>query len=268
MIPYFPQPSFHLGPITIHAFGIMVMWGLLLGTRILQGRAKALGISRADSARFVNWILLGGFVGAHLIDRIVYFPRETLADPLSLLRFWEGLSSFGGFLGGTTAGLLFFAFRAAPASAWRYVDAFAYAFPFGWMFGRLGCFLAYDHPGHTTRFLLGQRYSDGLLRHNLGLEEALYTVSIAVLFHVLGRRPRFIGFYLALFLVLYAPFRFAVDFLRIVDVRYAGLTPGQYGCFLLLVMGALTFRQRRTTIDLTARLRERPSTLGAPLRDR
>jgi phosphatidylglycerol:prolipoprotein diacylglycerol transferase len=207
----------------------------------------------------VSWILLGGFAGAHLVDRLVYFPRETLADPLSILRFWEGLSSFGGFLGGTTGALLFFGRRAAPGTAWRYVDSFAYAFPFGWLFGRLGCFLAYDHPGRTTHFLLGQRYTDGLVRHNLGLEEALYTVLIALLFHALGRKPRFAGFYLALLLVLYAPFRFTVDFLRIVDVRYGGLTPGQYGCFALLAVGLVIFRQRRGALDITARLRGTPA---------
>ena len=35
-----------------------------------------------------------GFLGSHLVDRLVDFPRETLADPFSLLRFWESLSSF------------------------------------------------------------------------------------------------------------------------------------------------------------------------------
>ncbi|WP_437593604.1 hypothetical protein [Sorangium sp. So ce1000] len=37
--------------------------------------------------------------------------------------------------------------------------------------------------------------------------------------------------------VLYAPVRFLLDFLRIVDVRYAGLTPGQYGAIALFIAG-------------------------------
>ena len=82
-------------------------------------------------------------------------------------------------------------------------------------------------------------YTDGVIRHNLGLEEALYTAGIALLFQLLGRKPRFPGFYLGLFLVLYAPFRFGVDFLRLVDVRYGGLTPGQYGCIALLVLAVV-----------------------------
>ena len=189
--------------------------------------------------RFVSWVLIGGFLGAHLVDRIVYFPGETASDPLSIFRFWEGLSSFGGFLGGTIGALLFLVRRAEPKTAWTYVDCFAYAFPFGWILGRLGCFVAYDHPGRSTSIALGQMYTDGVIRHNLGLEEALYTAGIALLFQLLGRKPRFPGFYLGLFLVLYAPFRFGVDFLRLVDVRYGGLTPGQYGCIALLVLAVV-----------------------------
>ena len=44
-----------------------------------------------------------GYIGAHLVDRFVYFPGETLANPISILKFWEGLSSFGGFVGSITA---------------------------------------------------------------------------------------------------------------------------------------------------------------------
>ena len=101
LIPVLQQPALRLGPLTVHAFGLLVACAVLLGTRVLQRRAAEQGLSARAVARFVSWVLIGGFLGAHLVDRIVYFPRETGADPLSILRFWEGLSSFGGFLGGT-----------------------------------------------------------------------------------------------------------------------------------------------------------------------
>jgi phosphatidylglycerol:prolipoprotein diacylglycerol transferase len=220
--------------------------------RIVRRRAATLGIPQHAVERFLAWVLVGGFAGAHLVDRLVYFPGETMHDPLSLFRFWESLSSFGGFVGGTIGALLFFRRHGAPGSAWKYVDSFAYAFPFGWILGRTGCFVAFDHPGRPTAFVLGQMYRDGVVRHNLGLEEAIYTALIAVLFAALGRRPRPPGFFLGLFLVLYAPFRFAADFLRIIDVRYFGLTPGQYGCIVLLVVGAsIIVRGGRLEASLT-----------------
>jgi phosphatidylglycerol:prolipoprotein diacylglycerol transferase len=248
VIPYFAQPEFYAGPVTIHAFGVLVVIALIVGMRIVRARAVSDGLSDRGVDRFLGSVLLGGFAGAHLFDRLAYFPKETLADPVSILRFWEGLSSFGGFIGGTLGALLFFRKHAVPGTAWTYVDSFAFAFPFAWALGRTGCFLAYDHPGRPTHFVLGQMYRDGVVRHNLGLEEAIYMVAVAVVFHLLGRKPRPPGFFLGLFLVLYAPFRFCADFLRIVDVRYFGFTPGQYGSFALLGIGvaisAKHFRRR------------------------
>lgn len=239
MIPYFKQPTLSIGPLTIHAFGVMVAVAMLVGMWMVRRKATREGLSGAIADRLVTWTLLGGFAGAHLVDRLVYFPRETLADPVSLLRFWDGLSSFGGFLGAIVGTALFFR-RVPPEVAeqrWRYLDAVAYGFPFGWIFGRLGCFLAFDHPGAPTSFFLGQRDRDQVVIHNLGLYEAIFTVFIAGLFALLGRRPRPPRFFVALLAVLYAPVRFLFDFLRVIDVRYLGLTPGQWGALAVLGIG-------------------------------
>jgi phosphatidylglycerol:prolipoprotein diacylglycerol transferase len=254
MLPYLVVPDLPIGPLTIHAFGVLVVCAIMIGSSILTRRAEQKGISPAQSSSFVAWIMIGGFIGAHLVDRFVYFPEETLQDPMSILRVWAGISSFGGFLGGTVGGLLFFRWRAKPGTAWDYVESFAYAFPFGWIFGRLGCAVAYDHLGSPTHFFLGERYRDGLVHHNLGFEEALYSIFIAGVFFLLGKQPRDRGFFLGLFLILYAPFRFLVDFLRVVDVRYFGLTPGQYGCIALVVVGGYLIASER------ARVASRPPT--------
>lgn len=140
MIPYFQQPSLALGPLNVHAFGVLVACAVMFGVSVLHRRAAAAGLPAAEVSRFVNWILLGGFAGAHLVNRFVYFPGETLAHPISVLQFWDGLSSFGGFLGGTVGALLFFQRHAGPTpgTAWKYADSFAYAFPFGSISGVWG----------------------------------------------------------------------------------------------------------------------------------
>jgi phosphatidylglycerol:prolipoprotein diacylglycerol transferase len=63
-------------------------------------------------------------------------------------------------------------------------------------------------------------------------------VLIAGFFHLLGRRGRRPpGFYVGLLAIVYAPVRFLFDFLRIVDVRYGGLTPGQWGALAVMGLG-------------------------------
>jgi phosphatidylglycerol:prolipoprotein diacylglycerol transferase len=250
MIPYFEQP--HLGP--IHLFGVLVLATILIGGRVLRRRAEASGVGAHQVHDFIVWILVGGFAGAHLADRFLYFPHETMKDPMSILFFWQGLSSFGGFVGGAVAGLSYFRARVAPGEGWKLADAFCYGFPFGWIFGRLGCFAAFDHPGTPTTFFLGQRSADGVVRHNLGLYEALYAVVIACVFHLLGKKPRPYGFYVGLLLVMYAPFRFAVDFLRVVDARYFRLTPAQHGCVILLMLGLAILRARAESLDKRDRI--------------
>jgi phosphatidylglycerol---prolipoprotein diacylglyceryl transferase len=242
VLPYFPQPTFHLGPITIHAFGVLVALAMIVGMRFVRRRAAADGLDPVVADRMVTWVLIGGFIGAHLVDRFIYFPGQTLQDPISILRFWDGLSSFGGFIGAVAGTLLFF--RKNPTlPRWRLMDAVAYGFPFGWIFGRLGCFVAFDHPGAPTSFFLGQKNADGVTIHNLGFEEALYTVFIAAVFWVLGRKARPAGFFVAMLAIVYAPVRFLFDFLRTRDVRYVGLTPGQWGALALLVVGVLLLRR-------------------------
>jgi phosphatidylglycerol:prolipoprotein diacylglycerol transferase len=244
MIPYFAQPSFSLGPITIHAFGVLVAVGILIGMRLIRRRAATWGLDPITAERLTIWILLGGFACAHLIDRLVYFPSDALANPWSLLRFWEGLSSFGGFLGAVLGAAFFVRHEHLGAQKWPYLDVVAYAFPTSWFFGRTGCFLAFDHPGLATDFALAQRYTDGMVRHNLGLDEALYTLPVALLFLWLGeRRLRAPGFFVGLLAVLYAPVRFLLDFLRFDDVRYFHFTPGQYGAAALLGVGVLILRR-------------------------
>ena len=131
-----------------------------------------------------------------------------------------------------------------------YADSLAYGLATGWMFGRLGCFTAHDHPGAHTSFFLAVQYPDGP-RHDLGLYEALWAAGIALFFAWLRRKKRPLGTYVAILTLAYAPVRFGLDFLRARDVpepdpRYFGLTPAQWGCLGVLVAGiALSVWVRR-----------------------
>ncbi len=244
MIPYFAQPNLHLGPITIHAFGVLVATGILLALRIIRRRAPRLGLDPVLAERLAMRMVVVGFISAHIVDRIAYYPRDVLANPLSLLYIWESLSSFGGFLGATLVAVWFVHRTRVSGQGWRYLDLIAYAFPSAWLFGRLGCTVAFDHPGFRTTFFLAERYTDGVVRHNLGLDEALYIIPLILLFRWLDRRKRRgPGFYVGLLPLAYAPVRFLLDFLRWDDARYFGFTPGQYGSVLLVAAGLLVLRR-------------------------
>ncbi len=260
MIPYFPQPGYHLfGPVTVHAFGAIVAVSLIVGWRMVVARTRAKGLDPDLVQDLLAYVVLSGFVVAHLYSVLAYFPREAMEDPLLLLKFWEDISSFGGFAGGLLGLWLFFRFKARDVDAatrLRYLDVIAYAFPFAWAIGRLACTVAHDHPGTVTTFPLGislksaeaQTYINAFYReagrlaelpptaelakmafHDLGWYEFLYMSCLMVPATLaLDRKPRPPGFFLVAFPLLYVPARFTLDFLRISDARYFGLTPGQY----------------------------------------
>jgi phosphatidylglycerol:prolipoprotein diacylglycerol transferase len=244
--PYFEQPSLKLGPLTFHAFGALVALAVLFGTWILRRRSVEEKLSPEVSAQMVFWVLVAGFLGAHLVDRLVYFPHDTFERPITILKVWEGISSFGGLLGGAVGAALFIRqSKMNRVARWRYLDAIAYAFVFGWIFGRLGCTVAFDHPGTPTDFFLGEVYRDGVQRHNLGLYEAIYFVPLSAVYWAVGRKRRAPGFFVALLCVLYPPVRFGFDFLRTIDVRYLGLTPAQWGSIAFVILGFFLFAYGR-----------------------
>jgi phosphatidylglycerol:prolipoprotein diacylglycerol transferase len=244
VIPYFNLPVPKIGPLEIHAFGVLVATGILLGSQRVQYRGRQLGLSDELTSSLATWVVVGGFIVAHIFDVLAYSPAEFLQDPTILFKVWRGISSFGGFLGALIAMLIWQ--RRHGVRLLVLSDALLYGLATGWFFGRLGCFTAHDHPGRYTDFFLAVRYPDGP-KHDLGLEEALFTGALMVLFLVLSRkrrRPARIGLYAALATITYGPVRFALDFLRVegtsgADPRYFGLTPAQYGCIAVFLVGAV-----------------------------
>lgn len=265
MIPYFEQPAIHIGPITIHAFGVIVGASVAVGLTLGARRFRQLGLDPALGDSFAWYVIVCGFVAAHLFAVLLYFPEKVAANPLVLLRVWEDISSFGGILGGMFGVWLFFRIKAPSlelVDRWAYVDVAASVFPVSLAIGRLGCAVAHDHPGTITalpiavslesdaaRAFIANVYGAagriaelpsapalaGLGFHDLGWYEFLYLSIIVVpVTLVLGRKSRAPGTFLFSFIALYMPVRFALDFLRVSDVRYAGLTPAQWAALVLL----------------------------------
>ena len=215
MIPYFKIPSLKLfGPLELQPFGVLVAIGILVGSWFAQRRAAQEKISLAEVRNAVAWAVVSGFIGAHLIAIIFYFPERIREEgPLVFLKIWSGISSYGGFLGAIVGLLIYFRVQKKP---WLHLaEIVLQALVIGWIFGRLACTVAYDHPGQPTDFFLGQEYRDGIVRHNLGFYEFLYTLLIITpaMLLLYKKKPRR-GTLIAMVCLIYAPVRFLLDYLR------------------------------------------------------
>ncbi|HKP56721.1 MAG TPA: prolipoprotein diacylglyceryl transferase family protein [Polyangiales bacterium] len=262
LIPWFKLGPWNVplpwgGTVALHAFGLLAAIAIIVGARCAQLRAAQLDLPRRVIDDFITWTTLYGILAAYVLNIAMYEPEalaEIARDPGLLLRRWYGLSSYGGFFGGTVAAVIFARRRGVSLEALG--DAWCFAFPFAWIFARLGCFVVHDHPGQVSDFFLAvDDYAGrGQPRHDLGLYEVLWSLPVAALFYALSQRQTRQGVFLALIPLLYGPVRFALDFLRARpieggDVRYFGLTPGQYASLLATLIGvalcARVFRVRQ-----------------------
>ncbi len=236
-----------IGPWTIKPFGALVALGVYAGVIIAARLARARGIHPVAMTRFMYWVLVSAFVCGHVLDALFYHPQRVLADPLTLIRLWDGLSSFGGFVGAALGAFAFkwrFKVRVLP-----FADTMAAAFPVGWTFGRMGCAIVHDHPGMRSDLWFAVAFENGG-RFDLGLYEMVFALILAMVCLILARKPRPPGFFLGFTMLAYAPVRFALDFLRAepgqiagADPRYFMLTPAQWASFVMVGAGfALLWR--------------------------
>jgi phosphatidylglycerol---prolipoprotein diacylglyceryl transferase len=240
MLPFFELRTIPLpGGLSLAAFGTLVALGVFAGVWFAERRARAVGLPAETLHGAIGWALVPGFALAHAA---ALWPH-ALERELGLgdwLRFWNGMSSYGGIAGALLG--IWLRFRREPRTLLAVAEVLAPAFVLGWVFGRLGCTLVHDHPGLLSDFPLAIRFPGGA-RHDLGFYEFLYTACVllpAAL--VLVQRPRPPGAIVAVLALLYAPARFLGDFLRATDlpgsdVRYAGLTVAQYASLALAGVG-------------------------------
>lgn len=251
-----------IGPLSLQPFGFLVGVAIIAGVLVSVRQAERWKLDPKVLTDTIVWTVGLGFLGSSVFEVLAYHPEKMVGDPLVLLRFWEQMSSLGGFIGGIAGCLLFL--RRAKVSVWPTLDVIAFGFAVAWIFGRLGCTVAYDHPGHLTDFFLGMQYpADRALaagvRHNLGFYEVFWSLAVTGLFFWARRTPRFSGWYLLTFLIAYIPFRFPLDFLRANDAAYLGLTPAQLVMIPILPVCLALYQKRKQAGEMLGALPPKPS---------
>lgn len=309
MVPFWYPDAIGLpfGPdwFEFHVFGILVGIGVVLGSWIAQKRAEDTGLNPRVAADLGLWIVIVAFIFAHEFSLFAYFPERVFGTECTaaaqclidgeqftcrpngrcddgswthIFQIWNGISSYGGFLGALVAFLTFFRFKRIVVipkmfelaggkgrPMLKYLDVIAFGFAFGWLFGRLGCFSAHDHVGVVSDAFFAVNFPNDWRagvpndpsvgapgftpRVDLGLMEVFFCIPVIAL-HWAMRKRRDLrpGWFACAMILPYAPYRFFLDSLRATDISGAdkryfadlispGLTPGQLGSIVLLVLG-------------------------------
>jgi phosphatidylglycerol:prolipoprotein diacylglycerol transferase len=232
-----------LGPVKVHWYGLMYVVGFIAGWWLARRRAAAPGSTwkPVDVDDLIFFAAVGVIIGGRLGWILVYGFDTVRADPLAVLRVWQGGMSFHGGLAGVMIAIALFARRRGR----RIADVFDFMAPLpaiGLGAGRIGNFINGELWGKPTDLPWGMLV-DGQVLHPSQLYEA--ALEGLVLFLILWwftskPRPRFAP--AGLVLVLYAVFRIAVEFVRVPDddigyLALGWLTMGQLLSLPVLAAG-------------------------------
>ena len=135
------------------------------------------------------------------------------------------------FLSGQVLSVVQLGFLTVRRFFWGWSGAVAIAI------GRLGCFVGGLCYGTPTDLPWAVTFDtvDGLPRHPTQLYESLFHASAACLLAVLQSRRLFDGNRIKLYLMMYAAYRFASEFIRPEARWQAGLTGYQWSCIVIFV---------------------------------
>ncbi|MGE0549716.1 MAG: prolipoprotein diacylglyceryl transferase [Kofleriaceae bacterium] len=272
----------------VQTFGLIVAAGVLIGAWILRLYAEWHGIDDEHIRKLTIWVAVTGFIGAHVFDVLAY-DWKKMSEPIAiwpptkwpvLLRIWDGISSYGGFVGGALGWAFYVWWKRLP---WRLMaDVTVAGLLPAFSIGRLGCTVVSDHIGtiaDSTKWYaaLAMNYpadsplvaggSASVVRQlfqdkfgpsippdatlaiwNLGLLEFFYLIPVNAIVLWLAFRPSKrmpAGFVPALTGALYAPVRFFLDYLRpeTTDPRHLGFTFAQW-CSIIAFGAAVYLAMR------------------------
>jgi phosphatidylglycerol:prolipoprotein diacylglycerol transferase len=279
-----PFPPIHpvaveLGPLAVHWYGLAYFAGIVIGwlyarsliadERLWAGAPAPMTLRDIDD--FLLWGTIGVIVGGRLGNVLIYDPAAYLADPLAIVRIWEGGMAFHGGLIGVIAAVIIFAWR-RKIPILSLLDVAAAATPFGLFFGRLANFINAELWGRPTDAPWGVIFCNGTIeathggvcpagmqpRHPSQLYEAalegiLLFLILRYLTHHAGslRRPGLTG---GAFVAGYGLCRIAAEFFRepdpLLEQLTGFLTMGMVLSLpmVLIGLGAIALAMRRAPV--------------------
>lgn len=234
------------GPVRLHWYGLMYVIAFLLAWLLGRYRASrpGSGWKKDQVDDFVTWAMLGVVAGARLGYILFYDLDAYRADPMEILRVWNGGMSFhGGLLGVMLASFLW-----SKKQGKRFLDVLDFVaplVPLGLFCGRIGNFINGELRGRISDVEWAMVFPGAgeLPRHPTQLYEAgLEGLLLFLVLWTYSRKPRPLGAVSGLFAVGYSLARITVEFFRMPDPQmgylYGGwLTMGQVLCLPLLFAG-------------------------------
>ena len=248
--------NFHLGPLNVTGYGLMLMVGFLVGGWLMDRDLRERGLRHEYAADMTVAAVIGGVIGAKL-----WYVIQT--GQLSSFFTRGGLVWYGGFLGGV-ATVLLNGWRLKVPMRWT-MELTAPALAAAYALGRVGCFLVGDDYGMPTSLPWGVTFPQGIPPTTAGSlarefhvavpgvspetlvavhpTQVYETLAMTVVFMVLWKLRRHrngTGWLFGIYLMLAGTERFLVEFVRAKEDRILGpISAAQLTAVAIVVVGLL-----------------------------
>jgi prolipoprotein diacylglyceryl transferase len=255
-----PSPSsgeVHVGGVALHAYGVMLLLGILAATWLTGVRWTRRGGDWDLVFRVAMWGVAGGVVGARLYHVVTSWSEVPDPKWQGVFEIWKGgLGIWGGIAGGVLAGAL--VVRLSGNSVYAFMDAVAPGLLLAQAIGRWGNYFNQELFGKPTdlpwaleidRVNRPSQYAGAETFHPLFLYESIWNLlGVGVLLLVGRRFPIRPPGLFALYVAWYTAFRAYEETLRVdPSHHYLGQRLNFWVSIALFALAAIAFvwSQRR-----------------------
>ena len=191
-----PVREFSLGPLSIHMYGLVIVFGLVLAVIYCMRRADQFGLTEDHILDGVLWVTPFAFLCARAYYCAFRWDLYA-ANPISVLYIWQGgIAIYGGVLGAILGMLVFCKIKRISLGAT--LDLVLMGFLIGQAIGRWGNFFNREAFGAETdawlRMGLYSPLTDTITYHHpTFLYESLWNALGFVVLHFLSKKRTFDG---------------------------------------------------------------------------
>lgn len=256
-IPAPPSNAIHLGPLQLHAYGLMIAMGVIAAVWLAGRRLEQRGVgTKEDMSAMAMWAVPAGIVGARMYHVITDWKKYQ-GNWSQALKIWDGgLGIWGGIALGVAAGL--WAAHKRGISTASGLMAVAPALPLAQAIGRIGNWWNQELFGRPTTLpwalKVGEEFRPEQYRafatfHPTFLYEALWNLLLcAFILHLDRKRTIGAGKLFALYVAGYTFIRFFIEQMRVdFASRILGLRVNEWvsGIVFLIAAGYLATHWRQ-----------------------
>lgn len=251
-IPSPSSGSIDIGPLSVHAYGLMIALGVVAAVWLLGRRLEQKGVGTRDDANSMAvWAVIAGVIGSRiyhvLTDWEKFFGKD--GHPENIPKIWQGgLGIPGGLIAGVAVGAWYMRRRGIPLG--MAMNAAAPALALAQAIGRWGNYFNQELFGKPTSLPWGleidaahrpAQYPTSTTFQPTFLYESLGNFLICGVLLFIDRRFKVRpGHLFAMYLIGYGALRFVVEGMRIDEAHHvAGLRWNQWVALAAVVAGAI-----------------------------